>query len=125
MVDADHFGIMLQALKDGQWMNLYSFDFDHVCPADIDYGNHFTSTHPSSLFVFARIAALPIENGTITLFNNTLRRLIAGKEDVEEVAGGQSYLDALKTHFDIELDAPYEKLRPLPEDQDNGAAFEL
>jgi N-hydroxyarylamine O-acetyltransferase len=27
--------------------------------------------------------------------------------------GGQMYIDALKSHFGIELDAPYEDLRPL------------
>jgi len=115
LVDADPFGIMLQTLKDDQWIDLYSFDLGHVCPADIDYGNHFNSTHHSSLFVFARVAALPVENGVVTLFNNTLKRVIAGHESVQELAEGQAYIDALKIHFGIELDMPYEKLRPLPE----------
>jgi len=114
LVDAEHFGIMLQILKDDQWIDLYSFDLGHVCLADIDYGNHFTSTHPNSLFVFARVAALPVENGVVTLFNRTLKRTIHGNEGVQELAEGQAYLDALKNHFGIELDAPYEKLRPLP-----------
>ena len=110
----DHFGIMLQTVKDDQWVDLYSFDLGYVCPADIDYGNYFASTHPSSLFVFARVAALPVENGVVTLFNNTLKRTFAGNESVQELAEGKAYLDALKNHFGIELDAPYEELRPLP-----------
>ena len=114
LVDAGHFGIMLQTEKDDEWIDLYSFDLSHVFPADIDYGNHFTSTHPSSLFVFARVAALPVENGVFTLFNNTLKKVVAGREIVQELAEGQAYLDALKNRFGIELDAPYEKLRPLP-----------
>lgn len=113
LVDTDHFGTMLQTLKDDQWQDLYSFDLGHVCPADIDYGNHFNSTHPSALFTFARVAALPVDNGVITIFNNTLKRSITGKDEVQELAEGQAYLDALKTHFGIELDAPYEMLRPL------------
>ena len=88
-------------------------------PADIDYGNHVTSTHPGSLFVFARVAALPIKNGTITIFNNTLKKIIVGNEDVIELTEGHAYLNALKTNFGIELDAPYEKLHPLPDDQDH------
>jgi N-hydroxyarylamine O-acetyltransferase len=115
LVSSDRFGIMLQTLKGDQWQDLYSFDLGHVCPADIDYGNHFNSTHPSALFTFARVAALPIHNGVITLFNNTLTKVTEGKEHVRELAEGQAYLDALKTHFGIELDGSYEDLRPLPE----------
>ena len=114
LVSDDHFGIMLQSLKEGGWINLYSFDLGYVCNADIDCGNYCASTHPSSLFVIARVAALPVENGVITLFNNTLKQTIAGNESVQELAEGQAYLDALKNHFGIELDAPYENLRPLP-----------
>ena len=114
LVDADHFGIMLQTEKDDEWIDLYSFDLGYVCPADIDYGNHYSATHPGSLFVFARVAALPVENGVVTLFNNTLKKIIAGNESVQELEEGQAYLDALKYNFGIELDAPYEKLLPLP-----------
>jgi len=115
LVDSDPFGIMLQILKGDQWQDLYSFDLGHVCQADIDYGNHFNSTHPSALFTFARVAAIPVHNGVITLFNNTLTKVTGEKEHVRELAEGQVYLDALKIHFGIELDAPYEDLRPMPE----------
>ena len=87
----------------------------YTIPFDIDCGNYFASTHPSSLFVFARVAALPVGNGVITLFNNTLKEMVAGKEIVQELPEGQAYLDALKSHFGIELDTPYEQLRSLPE----------
>ena len=115
LVNDDRFGTMLQALKKDQWINLYSFDLGHVCPADINYGNHFTSTHPNSLFVSARVAALPINNGVVTLFNRTLKKVVAEKESVHKLEEGQPYLDALKNNFGIELDEPYEKLRPLSE----------
>ena len=115
LVNSDLWGIMLQVLIDDQWMDLYSFDLGHVCQADIEYGNHFTSTHPSSLFVFARVAALPVERGVFTLFNNTFKRTLAGRDEEMELEEGQTYLDALKSHFGIELNAPYESLRPLPE----------
>jgi N-hydroxyarylamine O-acetyltransferase len=117
LVDAGHLGIMLQTEKNNEWIDLYSFDLSHVFPADIKYGNHYTSTHPDSFFVFARVAELPVENGVITLFNSTLKKVIAGKEIIEELAEGQPYLDALKRHFGIELDAPYKALRPLPKSE--------
>ena len=60
------------------------------------------------------MAALPVDDGTIALFNNTLKIMTANKEQVQELPEGHAYLDALKTHFGIELDAPYEALCSLP-----------
>ena len=113
LVETEPFGTMLQTLKNNKWMDLYSFDMGHVCQADIEYGNYFTSTHPSSFFTFNRVAALPVEKGVITVLNYTLRKTIDGKEKVQVLAEGQAYIDALKIHFGIELDEPYENLRPL------------
>lgn len=126
LVEAAHYGIMLQTLTGDQWQDLYSFDLGHVFEEDIAYGNHFTSTHPSSFFTFARVAALPLHNGAITLYNHTLKRLVADRMQVQELAEGQAYLDALNTHFGIELDAPYEALRPITAtDQKDNSAFGL
>jgi N-hydroxyarylamine O-acetyltransferase len=101
---------MLQAIKDNIWKNLYSFDLEYVHLGDIEYGNHFTSTHHSSFFTSSRVAALPLNNGKITLLNHTLKTTINGKETETELPKGQSYINALKTHFGIELDASYDQL---------------
>ena len=114
LVGAGNFGTMLQTLTDSQWVDLYSFDLAYVFPNDILYGNHFTSTHPSDFFTFTRVAALPLTNGSITLLNRTLKKKTGDFEQVWELEEGQAYLDALKIHFGIELDAPFEKLRSLP-----------
>ena len=95
-------------------IDLYSFDLEYVSPADIELGNYFTSTNPLSLFVRARVAALPVEMGVITLFNNILTKVIDGNQSVQELAEGQAYLNALKDHFGIELESPYDNLRSLP-----------
>lgn len=125
LLDAGPFGTMLQTQKKAQWLNLYSFDLEHVFPADIVCGNHFTSTHPSSFFTIARVAALPTPQGRVSLFNRTLRTVTPQGEQVQELAEGQAYLDALKTHFGIELDASYEALRPLAiTDQEKGPELE-
>ena len=115
LVDTGHFGFMMQTEKDGEWINLYSFGLTHEFSADIDQGNYHASTHPSSIFVSARVAALSVENGVISLFNNTLKKTIDGNESVQELPEGQGYIDALKEHFGIDLGAPYEKLRSLQE----------
>ncbi|NOT55678.1 MAG: arylamine N-acetyltransferase [Deltaproteobacteria bacterium] len=113
LVDAGPYGIMLQTQTNAEWQNLYSFDLGQVFPNDIVYGNYFTSTHPSSFFTFARVAALPTPNGRVSLFNHTLRILSPDGEHVQELREGQPYLDALKTHFGIELNVPHEAIRPL------------
>ena len=104
---------MLQSEHDGDWNNLYSFDLSYVCSGDIDYGNYFTSTHPESLFVFARVAVLPTVDGVMTLFNRTLKKRVAGKVEEEELEEGQAYIDALRTTFGIELEAVYDDLKPI------------
>lgn len=59
LVEAGPYGIMLQTLKEAQWQDLYSFDVGYVFPGDIAYGNHFTSTHPSSFFTFCSCSCAP------------------------------------------------------------------
>ncbi|WP_170309672.1 arylamine N-acetyltransferase family protein [Litorilituus lipolyticus] len=67
------FGTMLQLWLDDEWSNLYSFDFEHVCIGDIEYGNHYTSTSKGSIFTQAYVAALHTENGVITLLQNQIK----------------------------------------------------
>jgi len=116
LIEAGQLGILLQARTDEQWQGLYSFEMTQVLPPDINYGNHYASTHPDSLFATARTAALPIPGGTATLLNTTLKKTVSGKDQIQELDDGPTYLEALRDHFGIELDAAYADLRPLPED---------
>lgn len=50
----------------------------------------------------------------VSLVKRTLRRVTAGTRHREELPEGQPCLDALRRHFGIELDAPYEALPPFP-----------
>jgi len=112
--NAPPFGTMLQTRQADGWKNLYSFDLGHVIPADIAYGNHFTSTHPSSFFTYARVAALPLAGGRVSLLDRTLK-VVSGESLVElELAEGSTYVDALEAHFGIQLGVPYEALAARP-----------
>jgi N-hydroxyarylamine O-acetyltransferase len=113
LADGGRFGTMLQKLEENQWRNLYSFDMEYVFEADIAYGNHYTSTSPNSFFTTSRLAAKPFEDGWAVLFNYRLTLIRNGREQVIDLPDGPGYLDALKTHFGIELDAPYEALKPV------------
>ncbi|MDY0078363.1 MAG: arylamine N-acetyltransferase [Bacteroidales bacterium] len=113
LIDNEVFGYMLQHKHGEEWRNLYSFDLSYVCPGDIEYGNYYTSTNPNSIFVSARVAALPVKNGMITLFNNSLKKVILGKEEVILLKNDQSYFSMIAQAFGININAQFEDLKPL------------
>ncbi|HSG65820.1 MAG TPA: arylamine N-acetyltransferase [Gammaproteobacteria bacterium] len=113
LTDGGAFGTMLQSLVDGAWRDLYSFDLGHVWPADIALSNHFASTHPSSFFTFARVAAIHTPVGRVALLDHTLRRIASSVEQVEHLVEGPEFIAAIERHFGIAIDAPYQALRPL------------
>lgn len=112
LIDSELYGYMLQSKHNEEWKNLYSFDLSHVCRGDIEYGNHYTSTNPNSIFVNSRVAALPVKNGMITLFNNSLKKVINGKEEVVILKDDQ-YLSIIEKEFGIKIDAKFEDLKPV------------
>ena len=114
LVKAEHYGAMLQSFDGDLWHNLYSFDMEYAGPGDIKYGNYYTSTHPDSIFTQDRIASLPNGEGGITLQNKTLKIKQEDTEQLIELPDDQRYLEALKHHFGIQLDASYDMLPPLP-----------
>ncbi len=111
--ESEPFGTMLQTKNGEDWDDLYSFDLGHVCPGDIAYGNHYTSTSPDSFFTRDRVAALPVKGGGITLLNDKLTKNVEGELTTTQLEPGQPYIDALRTHFGIELEARYNDLRPI------------
>ncbi|HLV15208.1 MAG TPA: arylamine N-acetyltransferase [Xanthomarina sp.] len=113
LIASELFGYMLQNKQDETWKNLYSFDLSHVFDVDIKLGNHFTSTSPDSFFINARIAALPVKNGMLTVFNDRFKKLINGKEEITWLKDDSSYLSILENEFGIKIDAEYKDLKPL------------
>ncbi len=111
LIESKLYGYMLQTKQENDWINLYSFDLNHVCPGDIEYGNHYTSTNQNSFFTSSRVAALPIENGTVTLLNNKLKKIVNGMEYTALLDEDQSYLNILKQEFGIVIDANFEDLK--------------
>ncbi len=118
LVAAEPFGTMLQTLSGDRWRNLYSIDMEYVGPGDITYGNYYTATHPDSIFTRNRIASLPTPEGRITLLNKKLKLIKNSDEQVSDLPDDHRYLGALKTFFGIELDASYDMLPALSDDQD-------
>ncbi|MDG4946573.1 arylamine N-acetyltransferase [Weeksellaceae bacterium KMM 9713] len=113
IIQSEMYGYMLQNKTTDDWKNLYSFDLSPVLDIDLNLGNHFTSTSPDSFFMTARIAALPVENGIKTLYNDRLKKTINGQEENISLEDNATYLEVLEREFGIQLDADYSKLKPL------------
>jgi N-hydroxyarylamine O-acetyltransferase len=103
-------GHMLQQKVDGLWKDVYSFDLTPVLANDIAYGNHFTSTHPSSFFTTSRVAVRAYPDGQSTLFNFRCATSRGDNDEVEELPNDERYLSILRERFGIELDSSYEDL---------------
>ena len=113
LTDSPPYGTMLQIHEADQWQNLYSFDLEHVCMADIYSGNHYTSTSPFSFFTWSRVATLPNETGRISLNDFQLTVISSGTVKISELEHNGTYLELIREYFGIVLDEPYEKIKPL------------
>jgi len=110
-------GAMLETYDDGIWKPSYSFDLGYAGPGDIAMGNFYTSHSPDTHFTQSRTASLPVPHGRISLRNFDLTYLRKGEKQVTRIQPGQAYLEALKTHFGIDLGADYSALKPLAEER--------
>lgn len=115
VVKAPPWGFMLQSHEEEEWQDLYSFDLGPVTAADIECGNHLTSTHPQSFFTQLKIAALARPKGRASLLDFTLQIVSNGVCESKELHPGDSFLATLESLFGIELDEPYESIKPLHE----------
>jgi len=114
LVADERWGVMMQSREKGVWKNSYSFDLSAVLAADIEVGNHFTSTSQASHFVTSRIASLPVAGGRVSLLDFDFINLNGDKRTTTRLADDASYLDVLVREFNIDLGAPYSDLRILP-----------
>ncbi|MDC0677500.1 arylamine N-acetyltransferase family protein [Sorangium atrum] len=84
--------------------DIYAFTLEENLPIDYEVANHYTSTHPSSLFVNNLIAALPSPEGRVTLRNRELG--IWRRDGVERVlVRDDALVDVLRERFGLELPA--------------------
>ena len=104
-------GNMLQLKVKDDWMDLYSFDLEHVCQSDIATGNHYTSTSPDVHFTQIRIASLVNPTGRRSLSGHTLTSVKDGETTQTELPQGPGYMNELKEIFGIDLNAAYEDFR--------------
>ena len=110
-IEDELYGLLLQIKQGEEWMKVYSLDMTHVCANDLESSNFFTSNSPKSIFTSNCIAALPIEEGIVTLLNQAIK---VNKNDITEewlLEDEASYFAALQTYFGLTLNLPFSLLK--------------
>lgn len=97
-------GWMLRTLEAGTWKDSYSFDRSHATAADIEVGNHYTSTSPKSHFTQFCTASLPTPDGRVSLRGAVLTE-VTGPDEKSRTIDRDAYLDLVKDVFGIDLPA--------------------
>lgn len=107
-------GMVLQKESHNSFLDLYSFDENELTlEYDIEMGNHYTSTSPTSVFRLRRMCSLPQPWGRTTLAGMELTIHREGQSTRLSLPPGPEYMAALTRHFGLEIDAAYEELTPL------------
>jgi N-hydroxyarylamine O-acetyltransferase len=76
---------LLQAMVDGAWMPQIEFDLTPQRWIDFEPANHYTSTHPDSIFVNQLLVILFTENGRKVLNGDQLKILESGQMEVRQI----------------------------------------
>ena len=106
---------MVQIRPDDAWQDVYSFDLTPVIQADIDYGNHFTSTHPSSIFTKWRIAVLGHDDGQTVIFNDSCTVRRGTEEKKQNLPDDERYLQILRDQAGIDATGQDKVTVPVPD----------
>jgi N-hydroxyarylamine O-acetyltransferase len=84
--------------------DLYEFSEEPQTPADIEVANHFTSTHPGSIFRRTLTIQRTARDVRTLLRNDALTRYRDGRM-VEEPVARERLRDVARELFDIDLPA--------------------
>lgn len=106
----EDYGVLLQVKESDEWLSLYSLDMGYVCKGDLEYANHFSSTHLDSVFTSGVIAALSTPEGINTLSNQQLKIKKNGVIQQIILEDETSYFKALKDYFGLEPNLSYKKI---------------
>lgn len=97
-------GWELEVWRDGGWFGLYWFGEEPVVDMDLTFGNHFTSTHPTSRFVQNRMAARTTLTERHTLLNGQYRWRLNGElAEERQITDEAGFRRLLSERFLIDL----------------------
>lgn len=113
-VDHDpDFGWRLSILEKGGWKRLYCFDLNAVHPADIALSNHWSCSHPESLFTQGPLAVKHMEGGRNVLVGGRIGSHRGERVKTQVLADLDSLRKQLEQDFDLTLEAEEAELTQL------------
>jgi N-hydroxyarylamine O-acetyltransferase len=96
--------LLLEALVDGEWGNVYRLSLEPQLPIDLEAANWFTFTRPDALFRENVVAARPEPGVRTTLFNGRMAvRQVAGGMARRQLDDAAAYREALVDQFGLAL----------------------
>ena len=96
-------GLVLQSSRPEGWFDLYAFTMERHYPVDYEVSNHFTSTHPESIFVKGPIAQRPTPVARYALRGGEFTVDRGGVTSVEPIADDSKLLEILSSAFGLEF----------------------
>lgn len=96
-------GFVFQSYQNSGWLNQYAFTTDLHYPIDFTFANYYHSHSPHSIFTQKRICQLPTPEGRKRLEDRTLSQTVNGLTQNVPLGSESEFLQALKTHFDLNL----------------------
>jgi N-hydroxyarylamine O-acetyltransferase len=92
---------VLQCWRAEGWIDLYAFTLEEHFPIDFEVANHFTATHPSSIFRRMLRVQLPGPACSLMLVNHTLTERTANGATESTVPDDGALLDLLARRFGL------------------------
>jgi len=107
----------ISAATDGRgggngWQPQYGFALTPVVEADIEQGNHWTSTRPATRFTSLCVVSLVLPDGFAALTGAYLSLYRGGQSEGRAIEGAEEYQSVLRSLFGIELSLA--EVRALP-----------
>jgi N-hydroxyarylamine O-acetyltransferase len=95
---------VLQNMGPSGWRDLYGFTLEPQLPIDYVVANHYTSTHPESMFTKIPVAQRTSETGALMLRGDVVASVRPGEPPVETPAPrGEALLALLRERFGLDF----------------------
>jgi N-hydroxyarylamine O-acetyltransferase len=99
----DERGWVLQRDGGEGWQDQYSFGLGIVEAADLEMGNHWTSTRPGTRFTTLRIVSRALPDGRAGIIDRRLSITRSRQTDEREIGSGREYRAVLAELFGLKL----------------------
>lgn len=106
--------LVLETLIEAGWISLYAFTREAHHAIDFEVANHYTSTHPGSIFTQAPRVALTTPTGRVVFSEGELCHRVGFEITRRERCDGEQLVVALREHFGLAF-PPGTRFRGGPE----------